>query len=479
MATKSFINRLRARLHAFRAAEDGNVLLTFALALVPIIGFVGAAVDYSRGNSAKAAMQAAIDSTALMLSKDAQSLTSAQLSEKASQYFNAMFKRTEVKEIIVTPIFTTQAQGSFRLDLTGTGKVPTTFTRVFGQENMKINVDSQVIWGMKKLELALALDNTGSMSSSGKMTELKKAAKALIDTLKKAAKKDEDVKISIIPFDTTVNIGTGYKNNDWFDIDSIDCNGWKSGSGCNKTNWKDHWEGCVRDRTYPYDAQDDAPNSGNKATLFPVHDCGSLEKIMPLTPVFSQQQALKDKIDAMSPNGNTNVTIGLAWAWHSLTKQAALSEASDPKNDLDKVIILLTDGDNTESWKNSNNTKVTSETAINVRTQLACDNIKADKVTNIKIYTVRVINGNSALLKACASNPSMYYDVQSASALNDVFAAIAQNLANLRIAKCTMPQQGSTAQKQKARLGRAFSILRLTVYLLTEAALPHDPSNGL
>jgi hypothetical protein len=147
--------------------------------------------------------------------------------------------------------------------------------------------------------------------------------------------------------------------------------------------------------------------------------------------------------------------------------------------DLDKVIILLTDGDNTESWKNSNNTKVTSETAINVRTQLACDNIKADKVTNIKIYTVRVINGNSALLKACASNPSMYYDVQSASALNDVFAAIAQNLANLRVAKCTMPQQGSTAQKQKARLGRAFSILRLTVYLLTEAALPHDPSNGL
>ena len=39
--------------------------------MIPIIGFVGAAVDYSRANSAKAAMQAAIDSTALMLSKDA------------------------------------------------------------------------------------------------------------------------------------------------------------------------------------------------------------------------------------------------------------------------------------------------------------------------------------------------------------------------------------------------------------------------
>jgi Flp pilus assembly protein TadG len=31
------------------------------------MGFVGAAVDYSRANSDKAAMQAAIDATALML----------------------------------------------------------------------------------------------------------------------------------------------------------------------------------------------------------------------------------------------------------------------------------------------------------------------------------------------------------------------------------------------------------------------------
>ena len=38
--------------------------MTFALATIPLIGFVGAAVDYSRANSAKAAMQAALDATA-------------------------------------------------------------------------------------------------------------------------------------------------------------------------------------------------------------------------------------------------------------------------------------------------------------------------------------------------------------------------------------------------------------------------------
>jgi hypothetical protein len=46
-----------------------------------------------------------------------------------------------------------------------------------------------------------------------------------------------------------------------------------------------------------------------------------------------------------------------------------------------------------------------------------------------------VINGNGTLLKNCASNPSMYFDVQQASQLNGVFTSIAQNLANLRIAK--------------------------------------------
>ena len=57
-------------------------MLTFALATIPMIGLVGAAVDYSRGNSAKAAMQAAVDSTALMLSKEAQNLTTGQLNHQ-------------------------------------------------------------------------------------------------------------------------------------------------------------------------------------------------------------------------------------------------------------------------------------------------------------------------------------------------------------------------------------------------------------
>ena len=130
-----------------------------------------------------------------------------------------MFNRTEVTNIVIPPVFTTPQQGSFRLDLTRPERSPPLSRRCSVIRIIDINVTSEVLWGMKKLELALALDNTGSMASSGKMAALKKAAHALLDTLKKAAKKDGDIKVAIIPFDTTVNLGTSYKNQPWFDID--------------------------------------------------------------------------------------------------------------------------------------------------------------------------------------------------------------------------------------------------------------------
>jgi Flp pilus assembly protein TadG len=426
MSINSVIGRLHAGLRALRADRRGNAVLTFALATLPIFGAVGAAVDYSRANSARSAMQSAMDATALMLSKDAPSLGQTQLVDKAKQYFEAQFIRPEVTGVTLSPVFTTPAPGSFKIEIAGIGSVETTIAKVLGQSTITIETKSEVVWGIKKLELALALDNTGSMASAGKMSNLKSAAHSLLDTLKKAAQKDGDVKVAIIPFDTTVRIGTMYKDQPWFDVD---CKALGSPAGCNAKTWKSYWEGCVRDRSQPYDVQDNSPTPGVPKTLFPIYDCGSLVETMPLSFDWT---ALKVKVDQMTPNGNTDVTLGLVWGWHALTANTPLTEAAAPAQNLDKVIILLTDGDNTEAWDNTNNKKITSQSAIDARTAKACANIKA---ANVRIYTVRVINGNASLLKACASSPTMYYDVQQASQLNAVFASIAQNLANLRIAK--------------------------------------------
>jgi Flp pilus assembly protein TadG len=60
----TFWTSLRRSLGAFRKANTGNIAITFALATLPVVGSVGFAVDYSHANSVKAAMQAALDSTA-------------------------------------------------------------------------------------------------------------------------------------------------------------------------------------------------------------------------------------------------------------------------------------------------------------------------------------------------------------------------------------------------------------------------------
>src|SRR5260221_8873673 len=76
MGTKAFFAKSRTQFRRLRDDESGNVAPIFALALLPILGFVGAAHDYSRGNSIRTAMQAAIDGTALNMIKSANALTS-------------------------------------------------------------------------------------------------------------------------------------------------------------------------------------------------------------------------------------------------------------------------------------------------------------------------------------------------------------------------------------------------------------------
>jgi Flp pilus assembly protein TadG len=406
-----------------------------ALAALPLIGAVGAAVDYSRASSVRTAMQAALDATALMLSKDAQSLSTEQLGTKATTYFNALFNRPEASNVALTQQLNMPQTGSFALTVSATASISTLFWRVVGQQNVNISASGEVVWGIKKLNLALALDNTGSMSSNNKMTALKEAAHNLLTTLKTAEKTPGDIRISIVPFAVDVNVGTSNVNAGWIDWSHWDqqngtCSSsyYTSYNSCISNNkiWTpdNHktWNGCVKDRDQNNDVLATATGDG-ASTKFRAHQASNCPTAM--MPLSTDWTALNNKIDAMTPTGNTNVTIGLQMAWQTLSSVTPFNApAASP--DVDKVIILLTDGDNTQNrW-------TTSQTSIDARTEKVCANAKAD---NIKIYTIRVINGNASLLKACASKPDMYFDVQQASQLNTVFSAIAQNLANLRISK--------------------------------------------
>jgi hypothetical protein len=94
--------------------------------------------------------------------------------------------------------------------------------------------------------------------------------------------------------------------------------------------------------------------------------------------------------------------------------------------DAQRVIILLTDGLNTENrW-------TTSQSAIDARTAKVCSNIKAAGIT---IYTVLVRVGSSSVLQQCASDANKYFVVNDAAGLNTAFTTIATNLSKLRLAR--------------------------------------------
>lgn len=416
--------------------RKGGVAPLLALSIVPIMGAVATSVDYSRAAMVHSAMQSALDATGLMLSKNAQDLDTAGLNQKATDYFKAVFNHPEASNVVVTTGLTQPSEGSYQLALTGKATVDTIFGQIIGRSKVDLSTSAEIVWGIKKLNLALALDNTGSMSSNGKMDALKAASHNLLSTLQAASRTPGDIQVSIVPFAVDVNVGTGNVSANW-----VDWTDWEAANGtCSKSSYHtkssctsngkvwtpaDHsaWNGCVNDRDQNNDVLNTTPVVGSASTMYRAHQASACPASM--IPLSSSWTDLNTKIDAMTPAGNTNVTIGLQMAWQTLSASAPFSAPAEA-TDLDKVIILLTDGENTQNrW-------TTSSSSIDARTQKACDNAKA---ANIRIYTVRVIDGDATLLKNCATAPSMYYDVQQADQLNAAFSAIAQNLANLRIVK--------------------------------------------
>lgn len=415
-----------------RDGRKGNVAILFALALIPVVGATGAAVDYALANASRTSMQKALDSTALALAK-LMPLSQAQLDTQGWQIFQASLGHVAVQLGQSNLQITTPGIGKLVLNVSG--QYQPSISGIIGINSFPVGAHAEVTWGIKKLELALALDNTGSMNSSNKMTELKKAAKNLLTTLQTAAKNPGDVKVSIIPFNTMVNAGTANASASWIRWDrwesaNYTCSGSWWNQVCTPNN-HNQWNGCVEDRdkdtNLNYDALDTTPTSVNN-TKFPTAQCsGNLVSIMPLSYDWT---ALATKIDSMNSVGATNVTIGLVWAWHSLTQSLPLTEAAVPAQDLSKFIILMTDGDNTQNRFGGSGSSSCSQ--CDTRTALACTNAKA---AGIRIYTIRVIDGNADLLRNCASDPSMYYDVQSASDLTSVFNAIGGQLANLHLSQ--------------------------------------------
>lgn len=124
MSSHRQTKNLRSLLTAFRDGTSGNVAMIFAITLVPLIGFVGAAVDYAHAASVESALQKALDTALLAGVTQPASLQVAE----ASRFFTGNYN-SELRGV-ANASFTQGSDGS--LSGTATSNVSASFLGVFG-----------------------------------------------------------------------------------------------------------------------------------------------------------------------------------------------------------------------------------------------------------------------------------------------------------------------------------------------------------
>ncbi|ADU13785.1 vWA domain-containing protein [Asticcacaulis excentricus] len=179
------------------------------------------------------------------------------------------------------------------------------------------------------------------------------------------------------------------------------------------------WGGCLTDRNQSFDVSVAPYATDVVDSNYIAASCSTtaLAKVLDLTSDFT---SVNTYLSSLSPGGNTNITLGVQFGMEMLSPAEPYTKATAfGDTDVKKYMIIVTDGANTQNrWSTSNS-------AINARTALACTAAKAQGIT---LFVVRVEDGDSSLLEACASQSSYYYDLSQASDLTktmqDIFATI-------------------------------------------------------
>ncbi len=388
---------------AFFKSDRGNVAPIFAVVIATVIFTVGAAIDYSRASQTRAQFQLALDAAALAVGQMPNSTSQADSETRAAQVFDANYQGAGTWG---SQINLTRTNSGVTLAISN--EVQTSFLGIAHIPSIGFTAETEVVQGGGSIEIAMVLDNSGSMSGS-KISALKTASHQLIETLfQNMPAGSTDLSFSLTPFATFVDIGEGNINQSWMDTQGL--------SSIHNENFSQpanrfdlynnisnvQWEGCVEARPYPYDVQDTEPNASNPDTLYVPNfapdnpdnedywwqfansyldddtsgsfttrqenlskydatvsasssDYGSQYNVGPsflcnqseLVPLTTSQTTIENGIDSMVARGSTNIVQGLVWGWRTLSPGMPFTEGRPYTDNLNqKILILLSDGQN-------------------------------------------------------------------------------------------------------------------------------------
>lgn len=370
--------RLSACLRNFIHDRGGNYAMMMVAVSVPLLMGIGLAVDYSRVVSARQSLFHALDAGVLAAgSRDG--LTDAQAQDMITSWLDVHMVGTPATKWNVDTVSQTS---DGRIAATASATVDMAFGRILGKDKVTISALNEAKRTLGKVELVMVLDNTGSMRGT-KLDNLKRAANELIDTLKTSAANPSDLKMGLVPYTMTVNVGPTNRGKSWLSGSMPAAYGTDifNTAGTDRFTLFDRmgvaWKGCVEARPTPADVTESPPNSNDKATLYVPYfapdepdttsgqSCGSSGfcnnymsdgstssswrtrqgneakytkapktgqnpigyqfgpnsgcEVQPLTRLTSDTSTFSDAVAKMVAGGDTDIKAGVMWGWHVLS----------------------------------------------------------------------------------------------------------------------------------------------------------------
>lgn len=334
----------------FGRDENGGMLIFALICFLGMLVGAGMAVDFMRYENNRTRMQGTLDRAILAAAALNQPLD-------AEAVVVDYFAKSGLKDYTLT-VSVDEGVNFRTVNASATLTQNSLFLNMVGIETLNVLTAGIAEERIQKLEVSLVLDVSGSMGSNSKLPNLKVAAKDFAQALIDAGRVGK-VAISIIPYNGTVVVGNRlareYNLTDEHDY-----------STCVRFDDEDFSTASLLpsqsiERLAHFDYQ-----TSNASSPIPQPLCatGTRSAILPFSTSIN---AIKAHIDGLSAGGWTASDIGMKWgvslldpsAREVLTSMIVTNEADQliagrpvaySDRDTLKVIILMTDGDNTNQY---------------------------------------------------------------------------------------------------------------------------------
>lgn len=474
---RRFLANRQEPMDEFRKNEDGN-LTTMGVFLVPLMLVLGGmSVDFMRFESERALLQDTADRAALA----AANLEFTNPGEGVGKVRD-FFEKANLDQYLDGDAIVTETINNRTVEVNVTRPMNTFFLKLAGIESLDAGARSVATQGVGNVEISLVLDISGSMrhptydadgNATGltKMEALQEAATTFVNTALQDSNADR-VSISLVPYAQHVNVGPNI-------FSRMNTNQLHDYAYCVEFEDGDFAEpGIDMSKTYQQGQFMDHWSSGSTLND-PMCAPRSFEQISAVT---QDRAHLLNQISQMEPTTQTSIFLGMKWGLALLDPSTrplvapdldpafagrpANFSSEDAQYDTTKVIVVMTDGQNTDAtyikdefyqdandahhWANnpfrywySNNVHSSYHSQWDFKevrynnakgNQLLADSCDAAREKNVQVFAVafEAPEDGARVMSECATTINHFFNTNGDD-LNSVFEAIAEQVTSLRL----------------------------------------------